>query len=201
MSNQITPSEIPTVENLRFSADLETAHENFTEDPKRFGCDGELRTGKKTTKFKFNGEVVSNGILAKAWVFDGKKGTAYSLGIDVSETDAEGFDALSTIMENYLEENSSLCPDWKVRTVNKGERVILKLAVNDKKFECRINGDRIDAANYHKIGLEDEAQISVRGTIVPKFKFKEKKAEINFVVTHLDFESEVEPTPRKRIHS
>ena len=196
-----SPADIVS-KSPKIAVDLETAFLNYQADNKRFGVDGQVKIGKKSIKAVIKGETTSDGVEPYSWKMktpDGEKsGTSYSITVELSEEDVDAFDALTTILENFLGDHEGF-EEWTVKAPLQGDKLKVKLKLEDKKIAARFNGKRIEARKYDDLGLEDGQTLTIYGTFEPSFRFKEQRAELNFVPRKFIYTPVEDEAPKKKV--
>ena len=186
----LTIAQLATNPHLEIRADIEGGLALYEENEKRFGIEGEMRIQKKTPKVVIKGETRSYGFNKNPWKFAGKAGTAYSVDIELDQTELDAFEFLVEKMEEFLESNN--LKGWKVMKPFKGEKMTVKvktetIKAKDNYFVPKINGKRVTESKIDSIGLDVDQNITFYGGFEPFFKFKEQRVEFNFVVRSVNF--------------
>jgi len=182
-------------------ADLESSFLKYQEDPKNFKCDGQFKIGKKSIKARVEGEAISNGIKPFEWSMKVKgvetTGTSYSVTIELEEQDVDAVEVLCNVVQNFLNDNDGF-DDWTVKSPMKNEKLQIKLAVETGRFTTLFNGRRIETKKYFDTRMEEGTKVEVLGSFEPVFKFKEKRAEVNFISRKFVYQEVADEEPKKK---
>lgn len=186
----LTVSQLASHPDLVIRSDIAEGLSRYEENEKRFGIEGEMRIAKKTPKVVIKGETRSYGFNKNPWKYNGKTGTAYTVDIELAQEEVDAFEVLIEKMEEFLEEND--LKGWKVVKPVHGEKMTVRVKTEtvkakDNYFVCKINGKRVTEAKIDSLGLDVDQDITFYGGFEPFFKFKEQRAEINFIVRNIKF--------------